>query len=57
VRRGDSLWAIAKMPRHYGRGAFWTKIWRANEKKIPDFDIIYPRQVLLIPKNNSKAKV
>ena len=47
--RGDTLWAIAKMPKHYGRGAMWTKIWRANEKEIPDFDLIYPRQVLLIP--------
>lgn len=58
VRRGDNLWKIARMPRHYGRGSMWTKIWRANEKKIPDFDIIYPRQVLFIPKaqrNHTKA--
>lgn len=50
VRSGDSLWKIAKMPRHYGRGAQWPVIWRANQNKIPDFDLIYPRQVLLIPK-------
>jgi nucleoid-associated protein YgaU len=53
VRKGDSLWTIARMPRHYGRGAMWTKIWRANESKISDFDLIYPRQVLLIPKNKN----
>lgn len=49
VRGGDSLWKIAKMPRHYGRGSLWVKIWRANEKKIPDFDLIYARMMLLIP--------
>ena len=49
VRRGDTLWGIAKMPQHYRRGALWVKIWRANEKKIPDFDYIYPQQVLYIP--------
>lgn len=49
VRRGDCLWRIAKMPRHYGRGAAWPRIWHANKKKIRDFDLIYPRQKLLIP--------
>ena len=49
VKKGDCLWKIAKMPRHYGRGAAWVKIWNANKKKIPDFDIIYPRLKLLIP--------
>jgi nucleoid-associated protein YgaU len=53
VCRGDSLWSIARKPRHYGRGALWPKIWHANEKIIPDFDVIRPRQVLLIPKHNN----
>jgi hypothetical protein len=51
VRPGDSLWRIARMPRHYGNGARWTRIWRANQEKIPDFNLIRPRQVLLIPRN------
>ena len=51
VIRGDSLWGIAKMSRHYGKGSEWVKIWRANEKKIPDFDLIYSGQVLVIPKH------
>lgn len=50
TKRGDCLWKIAQMPRHYGRGSMWTKIWYANKKKIPDFDLIYTHQVLLIPK-------
>jgi len=49
VRRGDCLWNIAKMKKHYGRGSMWVKIWRANEEKIPDFDLILPKQVLFIP--------
>ncbi|MHB9154903.1 MAG: LysM peptidoglycan-binding domain-containing protein [Endomicrobiales bacterium] len=56
IRRGDSLWKIAQMPRHYGRGSQWPRIWRANQKKIPDFDLVYPRQVLLIPKNNTEKQ-
>ena len=51
VKKGDCLWKIAKMPRHYGRGSAWVKIWKANKKKIPDFDIIYPRLKLVIPGN------
>ncbi len=50
VVRGDCLWNIAKMKKHYGKGSMWVKIWRANEKIIPDFDLIYPDQVLFIPK-------
>ncbi|HOW28751.1 MAG TPA: LysM peptidoglycan-binding domain-containing protein [Elusimicrobiota bacterium] len=49
VQRGDNLWKIARKTDHYGRGAAWVRIWRANEKKIPDFDQIVTGQVLLIP--------
>jgi hypothetical protein len=49
VKHGDCLWNISKMPQHYGRGSMWVKIWRANESKIPDFDIIYSGQILVIP--------
>lgn len=50
VRRGDTLWKISKMQQHYGLGGKWTDIWRANEKRIKDFDILYPNQVLTIPR-------
>ncbi|MFN3966921.1 MAG: LysM peptidoglycan-binding domain-containing protein [Endomicrobiia bacterium] len=50
VVKGDCLWNIAKMKKHYGKGSMWVKIWRANEKIIPDFDLIYPGQILFIPK-------
>jgi nucleoid-associated protein YgaU len=50
VYPGDTLWGIAKMPGHYGRGEMWPKIWRLNKNKISDPDLIYPRQVFLIKK-------
>ncbi|MEW6040827.1 MAG: LysM peptidoglycan-binding domain-containing protein [Elusimicrobiota bacterium] len=49
VKSGDCLWNIAKMKRHYGRGSLWVRIWRANEKIIKDFDLIFSRQVFFIP--------
>jgi nucleoid-associated protein YgaU len=56
VRRGDSLWRIARMKAHYGKGAMWPVIWRANEKKVPDFDVLRRNQVLLIPKTEAEIK-
>jgi nucleoid-associated protein YgaU len=50
VRVGDCLWRIAKMPRHYGRGSMWVRIWRANKSKIRKPSLIFPRQVFYIPK-------
>ncbi|HRY29376.1 MAG TPA: hypothetical protein P5079_04980, partial [Elusimicrobiota bacterium] len=41
TKAGDNLWNISKRPDVYGRGAGWVKIWRANEKQIPDFDVLY----------------
>jgi len=50
VRRGDCLWNIAKMRKHYGDGNKWRFIWKANIKKVPKRNLIYPKQVLLIPR-------
>ena len=49
VRRGDNLWNIAKRADVYGRGVKWVKIWRANEKRVPDFDVLVSGQKLTIP--------
>ena len=56
VKRGDNLWKIARMPAHYGKGSMWPVIWRANENKIPDFDVLHKKLVLLIPKTDSEIK-
>lgn len=48
VRRGDNLWRIAE--RVFGKGARYTAIYRANETQIRDPDLIYPGQILTIPR-------
>lgn len=47
VRRGDSLWKIAK--RFYGNGIHWPTIYKANKDKIRNPNFIYPLQRLMIP--------
>jgi nucleoid-associated protein YgaU len=47
VRRGDSLWRIAR--RHLGKGKKWAAFYEANKDKIDNPDLIYPGQRLIIP--------
>ncbi len=47
VRRGDTLWGIAK--RHYGKGSKYRRIYGANRRRIRNPNRIYPRQRLYIP--------
>lgn len=48
VVKGDCLWNIAK--KFYGSGAQYTKIYNANKGIIKNPNLIYPGQVLTIPK-------
>ena len=48
VVKGDCLWNIAK--KFYGSGAQYTRIYNANKDKIKNPNLIYPGQVLTIPK-------
>ena len=48
VVKGDCLWKIAK--KFYGSGAQNTRIYNANKDKIKNPNLIYPGQVLTIPK-------
>jgi nucleoid-associated protein YgaU len=48
VRKGDTLWAIAK--KHYGNGARYSAIFEANRPMLKHPDKIYPGQSLRIPK-------
>jgi hypothetical protein len=50
VVRGDNLWNIARA--HYGTGFQHTLIYGANKEQIRDPDLIYPGQVLSLPKGN-----
>lgn len=48
VKKGDCLWNIAK--EFYGDGSKYTVIHNANKDKIKNANLIYPDQVLTIPK-------
>lgn len=56
VKAGDNLWDIAHAT--LGRGAEWPRLWRYNNREdvirvtrrgIPNPDLIYPGQMLLLP--------
>lgn len=47
IRRGDTLWAIAR--RVYGRGALYPRIFEANRDLVRRPGRIYPGQVLTLP--------
>jgi hypothetical protein len=50
VQPGNSLWRIAR--RSYGQGTNFTLIYQANLDQIRDPDLIYPGQILTMPKPN-----
>ena len=67
VIKGDCLWKIAGMKKHYGNPKLWPAIWEANKdgvvkaparipKTIRNPNLIYPGQVLRIPKLTTAQK-
>ncbi len=54
VRRGDSLWRIAR--RHYRRGHRYKRIYWANRRKIRNPHLIYPCQRFYIPRGKRVAR-
>ncbi len=57
VVRGDNLWDIAGFRIIYGNPYQWPLIFKANAGQIKDADLIYPNQVLAIPRDSSGADV
>lgn len=57
VERGDSLWAISGKQEIYGNPYEWPLIYKANQDKIQDADLIYPGQVFDIEQNPSQDDV
>ena len=51
VQRGDSLWRISTTV--YGEGTRYTQIYDANASQIRDPDLIYPGQILVVPKQDA----
>lgn len=52
----DCLWRIAKDKRHYGTSKLWKRIYEANRGKIKNPNLIFPKQVLLIPPAKGPTK-
>lgn len=46
----DCLWNIAKKPEIYNDPWKWKKIYLSNKKKIKNPDLIFPGQILKIPR-------
>ena len=53
VVKGECLWNIAKNKDVYENPFMWPLIYKANHDKINDPDMIYPKQVLSIPREFS----
>uniref|UniRef100_A0A7C2K1R3 LysM peptidoglycan-binding domain-containing protein n=1 Tax=candidate division WOR-3 bacterium TaxID=2052148 RepID=A0A7C2K1R3_UNCW3 len=47
---GDCLWKIAGFTWIYNNPRLWTNIYEANKDQIKDPNLIYPKQVLKIPR-------
>ncbi len=47
IQPGNTLWQIAQ--RSYGEGLRYVEIYRANQAKISDPNLIYPGQVFTVP--------
>jgi nucleoid-associated protein YgaU len=49
VQRGDNLWLIAELA--LGEASAWSRIYRANRNQIRNPRLIYPGQVLVVPRS------
>ena len=57
VVEGNNLWGIACKEEVYNVPEKWPLIYKANIDQIKDADLIYPGQVLDIPRDSSQAEV
>ncbi|HAJ25754.1 MAG TPA: peptidoglycan-binding protein [Syntrophus sp. (in: bacteria)] len=56
VKKGDSLWFIAKYKDIYGDDYLWPIIYNANKAQIKNPNRIYPGQKLIIPRDGFSMK-
>jgi LysM repeat protein len=57
VSRGDTLWGIAGRPVGYNDPYMWPLIYRANQAKIRDPDLIYPGETFTIEAEPKQSAV
>jgi nucleoid-associated protein YgaU len=51
VQRGDTLWGISAREQIYNNAFMWPLIYKANSQQIHDPDLIFPRQIFVIPRD------
>ena len=57
VVKGDNLWNIAANGEVYSIAEQWPLIYKSNLEQITDADLIYPGQILDIPRDMSMNEV
>ncbi|MDD9884368.1 MAG: LysM peptidoglycan-binding domain-containing protein [Gammaproteobacteria bacterium] len=53
VARGENLWDISGVDEVYNQADLWPLLYKSNIDQITDADLIYPGQVLRIPRDVS----
>jgi hypothetical protein len=53
VQRGDTLWGISDQEAIYNNSLMWPLIYKANQNQIQDPDLVFPKQIFVIPRNYS----
>ena len=56
VVRGDTLWGISARDNIYNNALLWPIIYKANREQIRNPHLIFPRQVLAIPRDYSQEE-
>ena len=57
VVKNDNLWNISKQDQIYSTPYNWPLIYKSNASDIEDADLIYPDQVLDIPRGSSQGDI
>lgn len=57
VKRGETFPQIAAQPEVYGDASLWPLIYKANRDQISNPRVLWPGQVLRIPRNSDKNDI
>jgi nucleoid-associated protein YgaU len=57
VKRGETFPQIAAQPEVYGDASLWPLIYKANRDQISNPAVLWPGQVLRIPRNSDKNDI
>jgi nucleoid-associated protein YgaU len=57
VRRGDTLWSISGQEVIYRNSLLWPILYQANRQQLRDPDLIFPQQILAVPRHLSQEEM